>query len=207
VRDRGATVLETERLVLRHLTLDDLDELAVLYRDPEVRRYFPEGTLTYEETREELEWCIDVYDGRYGYGLWATIRKDRDELIGRCGLLPWRASDTPEGELLLEGADEYPVDGATYEIELAYLLGREHWGQGLATEAARAIAHHALQTLRPPRLICLFDPGNVASRRVAERVGFTYDCDVLLDGERVPMHSLRAGSTAIPEGRPASGNH
>jgi RimJ/RimL family protein N-acetyltransferase len=43
VSDRGATVLETERLVLRHLTLGDLDELAALYRDPEVRRYFPEG--------------------------------------------------------------------------------------------------------------------------------------------------------------------
>lgn len=56
--DRGATVLETERLVLRHLTLGDLDELAALYRDPEVRRYFPVGTLTYEQTREELEWCI-----------------------------------------------------------------------------------------------------------------------------------------------------
>ena len=132
-------MLETERLVLRDLTLGDLDELAALYRDPEVRRYFPEGTLTYEETREELEWCIDVYDARYGYGLWATVRKDRDELIGRCGLLPWRATETPEGELVLEAADEHPVDGATYEIELAYLLGREHWGLGLATEAARAI--------------------------------------------------------------------
>jgi RimJ/RimL family protein N-acetyltransferase len=127
VSDLGATVLETERLVLRHLTLGDLNELAALYRDPEVRRYFPEGTLTYEETREKLEWCIDVYDGRYGYGLWATVRKDRDELIGRCGLLPWRATETPEGELVLEGADEHPVDGVTYEIELAYLLGREHW--------------------------------------------------------------------------------
>ena len=207
MRDRGATVLETERLALRHLTLDDLDELAALYRDPEVRRYFPEGTLTYEETREELAWCIDVYDGRYGYGLWATIRKDRGELIGRCGLLPWRAAETPEGELVLEGADEYPIDEVTYEIELAYLLGREHWGQGFATEAALAIVDHALQTLRPPRLICLFDPRNAASRRVAERVGFTYDRDVLLDGERVPMHSLRAESTATPEGRRASGHH
>ena len=64
-----------------------------------------------------------------GYGLWATVRKDRDELIGRCGLIPWRATETAEGELILEGADEHPVDGVTYEIELAYLLGREHWGQ------------------------------------------------------------------------------
>ena len=184
-------MLETERLVLRHLTLGDLDELAALYRDPEVRRYFPEGTLTYEETREELEWCIDVYDGRYGYGLWATVRKDRDELIGRCGLLPWRATETPEGELILEAADEHPVDEVTYEIELGYLLGREHWGLGLATEAARAIVDNALRTLRPPRLICLFDPRNVASRRVAERVGFAFDREVLLDGERLP-HALFA---------------
>jgi hypothetical protein len=44
-------------------------------------------------------------------------------------------------------------------------------------------------------LICLFGPRNVASRRVAERVGFTFDREVLLDGERLPMHSLRAGST------------
>jgi RimJ/RimL family protein N-acetyltransferase len=44
-------------------------------------------------------------------------------------------------------------------------------------------------------LICLFDPLNVASRRVAERAGFTFDSDVLLDGERIPMHSLRAGGT------------
>ena len=74
MNDSGATVLETERLVLRHLTRGDLDELAALYRDSEVRRYLSEGTLTYEETREELEWCIDVYDGLYRYGLWATVR-------------------------------------------------------------------------------------------------------------------------------------
>ena len=53
-------VLETQRLILRRLTLDDLDALAELYHDPEVRRYFPEGTLTREETKEELEWIIDV---------------------------------------------------------------------------------------------------------------------------------------------------
>ena len=193
-------MLETERLVLRHLTLGDLDGLAALYRDPEVRRYFPEGTLTYEETREELEWCIDVYDGRYGYGLWATVRKDRDELIGRCGLLPWRATETPGGELVLEGADEHPVDGATYEIELAYLLGREHWGHGLAIEAARAIVDYALRSLQPARLICLFDPRNVASRRVAERVGFTFDRESSWTASGYPCTPYVPG--VPPPGRP-----
>ena len=98
-----AVVLETERLVLRHLTADDLDDLAALYRDPEVRRYFPDGTQTREETRAELNWIIDVYYTRYGYGLWATILKETGAFIGRCGLLPWE------------------IEGRT-EVEVAYLL-------------------------------------------------------------------------------------
>jgi [ribosomal protein S5]-alanine N-acetyltransferase len=79
----GRTILETERLAFRALVPDDLDALAALYGDPEVRRYFPEGTLTHEETREELEWIIDVYYERYGFGLWATILRETGELIGR----------------------------------------------------------------------------------------------------------------------------
>lgn len=62
-------LIETERLILRDLVMDDLDDLAALYKDPEVRRYFPEGTQTYEETRKELEWIINVYYVKYGYGL------------------------------------------------------------------------------------------------------------------------------------------
>src|SRR5215218_8516337 len=142
------TVLETERLVLRRLTMADLDDLAVLYADPEVRRYFPDGIRTHAQTRAELEWIIDVYYGRYGYGLWATVLKETGAFIGRCGLLPWE------------------IDGRT-EVEVAYLLDREHWGRGLATEAARAIVQHAFATLPVDRLICLIDPGNEASRRVA----------------------------------------
>ena len=48
--------------------MDDLDALAHIYRDPEVRKYFPEGILTYEQTKEELEWIIDVYYGQHGFG-------------------------------------------------------------------------------------------------------------------------------------------
>lgn len=150
----GAVVLETDRLVLRHLTTGDLDALAVLYADPDVRRYFPDGTRTYDETREELEWIIDVYYGRYGYGLWATILKESGAFIGRCGLLPWE------------------INGQT-EVEVAYLLDKELWGRGLATEAAQAIADHAFASMPVHRLICLVDPGNDASRRVAEKIGMT----------------------------------
>ncbi|HLO17561.1 MAG TPA: GNAT family N-acetyltransferase, partial [Anaerolineales bacterium] len=52
-------ILETKRLLLRRLLIEDLDALFALYRDGEIRRYFPEGTLTYEETKEELEWFLN----------------------------------------------------------------------------------------------------------------------------------------------------
>lgn len=154
--DPQTNILETDRLILRCLTMDDLDALFALYRDPEVRIYFPEGTLTYQETKEELEWIINVYYAKYGFGLWATIHKDTGTFIGRCGLLPW----TIEQRL---------------EVEVAYLLDRRYWGQGLATEAAQAIARYGFAQLDVSRLICLTDPENKASQRVATKIGMTFE--------------------------------
>lgn len=165
------TILETERLVLRRLTMDDLDALAAIYRDPEVRRYFPEGTLTYQETREELEWIIDVYYGRYGFGLWATIDRETDEFIGRCGLIPW----TIEGRA---------------EVEVAYLLARTRWGRGLGTEAAKAVLAYAFEQLRLPRLICLIDPANEASVKVAMKIGMALERQADLEGEPTLVYSI-----------------
>jgi RimJ/RimL family protein N-acetyltransferase len=149
-------ILETDRLVLRHLEGDDLESLYALYRDPEIRRYFPEGTLTRAETLEELEWFLDGHPEHPELGLWATIHKPSGRFIGRCGLLPWTIDDRQE-------------------VEVAYLLAREYWGQGLATEAARGIVDHAFEQLSLSRLICLIDPANHASIRVAERIGMSFE--------------------------------
>lgn len=154
--DAQMNVFETERLILRHLTMDDVDALFALYRDPEVRKYFPEGTLTYEETKEELEWIINVYYGQYGFGLWATIHKTTGALIGRCGLLPWT------------------IDGQQ-EVEVAYLLAKAYWGQGLATEAAQGIVRYAFEQLQLSRLICLIDAENQASQGVAGKIGMSFE--------------------------------
>jgi ribosomal-protein-alanine N-acetyltransferase len=157
--DPQTKILETERLILRHLTADDVDALFALYRDPDVRKYFPEGTLTYEETKEELEWIINVYYGQYGFGLWATIHKDTGQFIGRCGLLPWTIDQRQE-------------------VEVAYMLDRAYWGQGLATEAARGIARYAFEELQISRLICLIDSENEASKAVATKIGMTFEKEV-----------------------------
>jgi ribosomal-protein-alanine N-acetyltransferase len=149
-------ILETSRLLLRHLELGDLDNLYRLYRDPEMRRYFPEGTLTYQETREELEWFLTGHPQRPELGLWATINKSTEQFIGRCGLLPW------------------VIDGCP-EIEVAYMIARELWGQGLGTEAARGILGYGFEHLGLSRLICLIDRDNIASIKVATKIGMRFE--------------------------------
>jgi len=149
-------ITETRRLILRHLEPDDLDSLFALYGDADVRRYFPDGVLTYEETREELEWFLDGHPEHAELGLWATIHKDTNRFIGRCGLLPWT------------------LDGQ-FEVEVAYLLAKEFWGQGLGTEAARAVLEYGFSVLRLPRLISLVDRDNVASIRVATKIGMKFE--------------------------------
>lgn len=149
-------VLETKRLILRHLVRDDLDALFVLYSDPEIRKYFPEGMLTLAETREHLEWYIDGPRDHPELGFWATIHKETGMFIGRCGLLPW----TIDSQL---------------EIEVAYLLDKKFWHQGLATECATGILAYAFDNLNLSRIICLMHPDNVASQRVAQKIGMTLE--------------------------------
>ncbi len=149
-------ILETKRLILRYLSMEDLDELFQLYRDPEIRRYFPEGVLTREETKEELEWHRNGHPKYPELGLWATVHKETGKFIGRCGLLPWEIDNK-------------------LEIEIAYLLDKSFWHQGLATEAAQGILKYGFEKLNLSRLICLIDPENIASQRVAERIGMTLE--------------------------------
>ncbi len=193
----GLAVVETDRLVLRCLTMDDVDALAEIYADADVRRYFPEGPLNAEETSEEVAWVIDVYYGRFGFGLWATILKETGALIGRCGLIPWTAVPEPGGGLTIQHVMQRPPEpsGSWVEVELAYLLDKPYWGLGLATEAAQAMVGYAFDELHLPRLICLFDPENDASRRVAEKVGMTFERTVTIDGEDGPMYSMSAPGT------------
>jgi [ribosomal protein S5]-alanine N-acetyltransferase len=71
-------VIETGRLLLRHLLPSDLDDLFALYRDPEIRRYFPDGTRTYEQTRDELDHFVRGIPDHPQLGLWdASQKKDR----------------------------------------------------------------------------------------------------------------------------------
>jgi ribosomal-protein-alanine N-acetyltransferase len=149
-------ILNTERLLLRHLEPGDLDGLFALYRDPQIRKYYPDGTRTFEETKKELEWFHQGHPHHPELGLWATIERSSGEFLGRCGLLPWHIQDAEE-------------------VEVAFMIKKERWREGFASEAARGIISHAQDVLGLRRLVCLITPGNAASVGVAQKVGMAFE--------------------------------
>jgi ribosomal-protein-alanine N-acetyltransferase len=156
-------VLQTPRLLLRHLERGDLDDLFQLYDDPEIRRYFPDGTRTYEETAQELAWFERGHPDHPELGLWATIHKKTGQFIGRCGLLPWN----------INGRDE---------VEVAYMIAKPFWRQGYGSEAARALVRHGFDQLNLESLIALIDPAHEASIRTALSAGMSLDFETVMDG-------------------------
>ncbi|NJM07096.1 GNAT family N-acetyltransferase [Candidatus Gracilibacteria bacterium] len=144
-------IFETERVRLRHFVPGDLDALYALYSDPEIRQFYPDGTLSYEATREELEWFLHGHPRHPELGLWAMIHKPTGRFIGRSGLLPWT----------IDRRDE---------VEVAYMLDKAFWGQGLATEVAQGLVRHGFETLGLRRLIALVHPHNEPSIKVAHRI-------------------------------------
>lgn len=149
-------ILETQRLLLRHFVMDDLEDLVKFYSDPEVITYIPDAPRSRDETKAELEWHMNGHPKFPELGLWAAIYKVSDQFIGRCGLLPWT------------------IDGQE-EVEVAFALSKAHWGQGLATEAAQALVRYGFEHLRLSRLICVIEPDHQASIKVATKIGMRFE--------------------------------
>lgn len=174
--------LETERLLLRPLSYDDLDDLARFVADPETMRYIGTGgARTREQAQATLEWMMDTLE-RQGFGHLGAERKEDGVLVGRSGLNVWDPANWTITRL-----DE--AQGKV-EIEIAYLFGREHWGHGYATEAASAIRDWALANLELERLIALIYPENVRSIRVAEKLGMQRAGDADMAGSQLLLYEL-----------------
>jgi RimJ/RimL family protein N-acetyltransferase len=177
--------LETNRLLLRAPVQDDAEALAPMYGDPEVMRYVGDGrTLTRSETERSVKRMIERWNAD-GFGLFTTVRKGDDAVIGRVGLLVWN-TETWEPTTRAESAE------SPSEVEVGYTLGREFWGQGYATEAAGAVRDYALGELSANRLIALIIHGNTASENVARKLGLDYERDVMLGRRPAQLFALDA---------------
>ncbi len=155
---RNDFLLETRRLRLRPYEMDDLGELAAIVGDAQTMRYYPRSF-----TREDAKNWIERNLGRYeldGHGLWAMVLKDTQELIGNCGLV----------KQLVDHREE---------VEVGWLVARDKWNRGFATEAANACRDYGFDVLGLDRLISMIRPENVPSRRVAEKIGMAVEKQVV----------------------------
>lgn len=142
---------ETARLRLRPMRAEDFDALLLIFTDPKVMAAFDGIPFDHAQMAHWLQRNLD-HQAQHGYGLFSVIHKADEVLVGDCGL-----------EVMdLGGA---PV------VELGYDFRNDYWGQGLATEAARAVRDFAFDALHLPRLLSLIRVGNRASQRVAEKIG------------------------------------
>jgi RimJ/RimL family protein N-acetyltransferase len=154
--------LETERLVLRPPRLADASGAAEYLTDPEVMRFLGGETVPRADVPEVVQKWLDRWE-QNGLGHFVLERREDGRFLGRVGLVVWDTR-TWRHTTLAEG-------GGHAQPELGWTLVRAHWGHGYATEAARAVRDWARRERRVDRLISLIAPHNLASQRVAQRLG------------------------------------
>lgn len=154
--------LTTDRLILRPLINQDLDDLVHLYAQPILMQYITGHPLAYEQVRDGLRQQITQHE-QYGFGFCAVILKATGVLIGRGGLKPGASPDGITGEL-------------------SWLLGTDYWGRGLATELGEASITYGLRNLRLARIFATAYRANLASVRVMKKLGM---CLVREDDDEV----------------------
>jgi ribosomal-protein-alanine N-acetyltransferase len=145
-------VIETARLLLRPWREEDLDPFAELNADPRVMEHFPSVSSRRESA--DLMARFRRHFDQHGYGFWAVEPKGGDSFIGFVGLgtVPFDAHFTPA-------------------VEIGWRLAHASWGQGYASEAARASLRVAFLELELAEVVSFTTPANLRSRAVMERIG------------------------------------
>jgi ribosomal-protein-alanine N-acetyltransferase len=145
-------VLTTSRLILRPFTAQDADPLYRILAEKDMLKFFPgTNSPSIEGAQRLIQAQLDHW-AKHDYGWWAVaLRADPEQTV-----LGWNGL-------------QYLPD--TDEIEIGFLLNKDHWGQGLTTEAAQAGLQFGFETLNLPQIMAVAHPENRASRRVLEKLG------------------------------------
>jgi RimJ/RimL family protein N-acetyltransferase len=167
------TELSTGRLLLRPFRAGDFDAHAEICADPEVMRYIRAGSLP----RVDAWWQMARYMGHWqlrGFGLWAVVERDSGRLVGHLGFLD------PEGG---------------HGFEMGWALARHAWGKGYAFEGAQAALRFAFSELRREHVLCLIQPVNTRSIRLAGRLGARLEGEIVEAGTRLLAYGIRTPAT------------
>ncbi|MBV9165042.1 MAG: GNAT family N-acetyltransferase [Solirubrobacterales bacterium] len=150
----------TERLRCERLRREHSAELAPMLLDPRVvRTLWPRDEPPTEQDVNSSTASHVGHWERYGFGLWLLRDRDTGGVVGRGGL-------------------QYTYVPGLNEVEAAWAIAPERWGQGLATELAQAAIVAAFNTLKLLQIVAVTLPDNIASRRVMEKTGFVYEREI-----------------------------
>lgn len=171
--------LETERLILRPYAPDDRAAFVALFTDAEVMRHVDRGVLTEDEAVALFGRVFTHVYPAHTFDVWGIFEKEGGAYAGHAELKPRRDSSAREGDL-----------------EVVYLLGRDFWGRGLATELALTVVAHALSANAAARVCATVAPENAASIRVLEKIGMNYSEEFEDEGGRTLVYAVRRGAGA-----------
>ena len=162
-------IIKTERLILREFREEDLEAYAQMSADEEVMRYIGTGkVLSRDESWRSMAAIMGHWYFR-GYGLWAVEEQKSGEMIGRIGC--WK----PEGWI---------------GLEVAWCLRKAFWRNGFATEAGLSSIDFAFNKLEQSDVISLIRPDNLASIKVAEKLGGKFQRKTEVSGETALVYGI-----------------
>jgi RimJ/RimL family protein N-acetyltransferase len=161
-------ILETERLILRTWKESDLDAMCEINQDPMVMEYFPaiQDRMTTQKFLEKVK----AHYEEHGYSLYACERKDSAECIGFIGLFipDFQSHFTPANEI-------------------GWRLSSKHWGQGFATEGAKAVLDYAFKDLKLDEIVSFTSLENEKSIRVMKKIGLKHNSNDDFDHPKLPL--------------------
>lgn len=147
-------ILETDRLLVRETTVEDVDCFYEIYAEPSITAYMEALCEDKDEEIAYIETYIEKIYAFYGFGMWTVIEKQSEKVIGRAGV-SWR-----------EGYD-LP--------EIGFVIGVPWQGKGYAYEVCKAILDYTREELEMTKVLALIRPGNERSVRLCEKLGFVPD--------------------------------
>ncbi|MFT5919776.1 MAG: RimJ/RimL family protein N-acetyltransferase [Granulosicoccus sp.] len=151
VTENGEVFLQTERVVLKEMTMDQVDHLVELDSDPEVMHFITDGEPRPREHHlAAIPKLLKYAEENPGLGLWTAYQKDTKEFMG------WYIL-----KHLLE----------TGEVEIGFRLRKKFWGHGYSTEVSKAIVNHGFVAVGLNRIIAITRPDNLASQAVIKKIG------------------------------------
>ncbi len=151
--------LETERLLLRRISDDDVNEILELRGNPETMKYIPRPVATtVEEALAHIKMINDKIEANEGIN-WAITIKGNPKLIGVIG--------------------HYRIQPENHRCEIGYMILPQYNGQGLVTEAVKAVVAYGFDNLQMHSIEAVIDPNNIASERVLQKNGFIKEAQIL----------------------------